>query len=92
MRNSAGLFPLLCDASGIQKSKMMVHSDFEILQTCSRFDFSFNPYMLPEVGECLYIRKPIFAFLFDFYRHHLSTSYHFCDNWLQIFEGLISDL
>ena len=43
----------------------------------------------PEVKQILAIRKPVYDFLFDFYRHYLSIVYRFQENAGQNFKGYI---
>ena len=53
---------------------------------------TFDPERSSGVRNFYTIWKPIYDFLFDFYRHHLSNSYRFRDIRLQKFLGFDLDL
>ena len=58
------------------------------LQSLLGWTLTFDHKKSSRVQKNYTIRKFIYDFLFDFYEHHLSISYHFRDIRLQSFQGL----
>ena len=58
------------------------------LKSFYSLSFTFDLWRSPEVNKFIAIRKPVYDFLFYFYRQHISISYCFRDIWFQTFQGL----